>query len=252
MGSPSIDGAQLRGWLNGSILPLFGVRASKPYKKDPSNALQRVRAVTSLRNALTHLDVRRADLAAAEQAVSKAQDNVSAATILDRALAEYDFLAEVAETARPLFSLGVGWAFLKCLAMRDPLIPKDPKNPDAKHDFDPTDEVEGPYAYGYQDMFERVKNEGLGDEIRVIQVVMHHARNDRFFQATVKQELFSICVRRYADAVANSRGLSAEHVHSVSSQIGDEEAIRVLVEAMKDLSPLVGRPVDEEESQGSA
>lgn len=150
-------------------------------------------------------------------------------------MSEYSLLAEIAETAKPLYSLGVGWAFLKCLAMRDPLVPKDPENPGAKHDYDPNDDVQGPYAYGYRDMFERVRKEGLGDEVRVIQVVMHHARNDRFFQATVKQELFSICVRRYADAVADYRGFSTDHVHGASPDIGDDDVIRVLRDAMSDL-----------------
>lgn len=235
MGSPSIDGAQLRGWLNGSLPPLFGVRSAKPYKGPLSKGVQRLRAVTPLRNAISDLDRRKAELAAAEQEVRKAQERVSAATLLDRAIAEYDFLSEVAETAKPLFSLGVGWAFLKCLAMRDTLVPKDPEDPGAEHDYDPADDVDGPYAYGYRDMFDRVRNEGLGDEVRVIQVVMHHARNDRFFQATVKQELFSICVRRYAEALADYRGLPAGHVHGVSPDIGDNEVIRVLTEAMRDL-----------------
>lgn len=235
MGSPAIDGGQLRSWLNGSVLPTFGVRAAKPYKGPLSKNTQRLRAVTPLRNALSELDRRKAEMAVAEQAVQKAQDNVSAATLLDRAIAEYDFLAEVAETAKPLFSLGVGWAFLKCLAMRDELVPKDPTKPDEKYDYDPDDDDDGPRAYGYQDMFKRVREENLGDEVRVIQVVMHYAQNDRFFQATVKQELFSICIRRYAEAVAGYREVPVEHVHGVSPNIGDDETLRVLSDSMKEM-----------------
>lgn len=235
MGSPTIDHGVFRGWLNGSVEPDFRIRGKDPHSKGRGRGASRVRATSALKNAVAEMDRKAEAVALAQAALERAREDVSSATLIERAMTEYAVMAEVVETVKPVYSSGVGWAFLKCLAMRDKLVAKDPDKPDAKYDYDPFDETQGYHAYGYKEMFDRVEQEKLGDEIRVIQVVMHYARNDRLFQASVKQELFTICARRYAEAVAHYRELPVEHVHSVSPAIGDDEVLRVLSESMTEL-----------------
>lgn len=46
--------------------------------------------------------------------------------------------------------------------MRDKLVPKDSSKPDEKHDYGPSDEVEGVYAYGCQENVQRGRNRVAG------------------------------------------------------------------------------------------